>query len=126
MAVSPRPSLLKRELQMKLYAAAGSQGRGRPAEAGRFEVADGDAEVRAVREVEDLRAEDEAARLAEREGLDDGDVRVEVAARAEGVAADAPVLPHGRAQGGEVIGRQSQRLTPVAGDGDAVQVIKTV
>src|ERR1044071_9433054 len=107
MAVSPRPSLLKRELQMKLHAAAGRQGRGRAAEAGRFEVADGDAEVRTVEEVEDLRAQHEAARLVEAECLNDGNVRVEVAARTEGVAADAPVLTQRRAQRGEVGRRQS-------------------
>ena len=95
---------------MKLYAAARREGRGRLAEAGRFEEADGDAEVRAVDEVEDLRAEDDTARLAEAEGFDGGEVEVEVAPGAEGVAPDLTVLPEGRAQKGEVVGREPQRL----------------
>src|SRR5215207_8331361 len=54
----------ERELQVELEAAARGEGGGRSAEAGGFEVADGDAEVGAVREVEDLRAEDGEGILA--------------------------------------------------------------
>jgi ADP-ribosyl-[dinitrogen reductase] hydrolase len=48
----------ERELKVKLHAASGREGRGRLTEADGFEVADGDAEVGAVEEVEDFRAED--------------------------------------------------------------------
>jgi hypothetical protein len=52
---------------VELDAAAGRERGGRAAEADGFELADGDAEVRAVEEVEDLGSEDEALRLAEAE-----------------------------------------------------------
>src|ERR1044072_7022401 len=104
----------------------GGKGRGRLAESGGFEMSDGDAEVRAVREIEDLRAEDDAARLVEVERLDEGEVHVEIAARPEGVAADLPILTQRRAQRGEVVRRQTERLAPVACDFDAVRRVEAV
>src|ERR1044072_1760571 len=101
---------------MKLDAATRGESRGRLAESGGFEMSDGDAEVRAVREVEDLRAEDDTARLVEVERLDEGEVHVEIAARPEGVAADLPILTQRRAQRGEVVRRQTERLAPVGRD----------
>ena len=53
------------ELELELDAAAGRERGGGAAEADRFELAHGDAEVCAVEEVEDFGSEDEALRLAE-------------------------------------------------------------
>lgn len=65
MSPARRARSSERELEVELHAASGRERGGRAAEADGFELAYGDAEVRAVREVEDFGAEDEALRLAD-------------------------------------------------------------
>src|SRR5205085_11692160 len=95
-------------------------------EAGRFEEADGDAVVGAVEEVEGVYAEAEVALRAEGEMFEQGEVEIDEAAGAEGVAPYPAVLPDGREQARRVACDETQGLAAIAGDDDAVCCVEPV
>src|SRR5262249_48910726 len=101
-------------------------GAARLAKAGGFEQPNGNAEIGAVGQVENLRAECELALRDKGQSSANGQVQLEQIARAKAVARYSARLPEGSEQS-ESVGRQEpQRAEPVAGDHQAIGRVQPI